>query len=112
MSDNSVKLTLGDTEYELKPTFLAASKIPRHFGGFMPAIDAISKLDMGAMEVVISHGLGLTPHGQKTMNLPERIYEAGVAKVAAPCIEYLTILMNGGKRVEDTEEAKGTKGEA
>lgn len=117
MSDNTVKLTLvnGDeeTDYELKPTFLAASKIPKAFGGYMPAIDAVAKLDMGAIEVVVAHGMGLTAHGQKTMNLPERIYETGVAKVATPCVEFLTILMNGGKRpTEDTEEAKVTEGEA
>lgn len=110
---DTVKLTLGDEDFELKPTYGAASKISKTYNGYMPAIEAISKLDMEAMEVVIAHGLGLTIHGQKKLDLPARIYEAGVAKVAAPCIEFLTILMNGGKRPsEDGEEAKSTEGEA
>lgn len=112
MSDE-VTFELGGEEVTLKPTFLAASRIPKAFGGYMPAIDAISKLDMSAMEVVIAHGMGLTPHGQKQLNIPEKIYQSGIAKVAAPCVEFLTILMNGGKRPSDeTEEAKSTEGEA
>lgn len=112
MSDE-VTFELGGEEVTLKPTFLAASRIPKVFGGYMPAIEAISKLDPNAMEVVIAHGMGLTPHGQKQFNIPEKIYGTGFAKVAAPCIEFLTILMNGGKRpTEDTEDAKATEGEA
>lgn len=109
---SEVTFTLGDEEVTLKPTFLAATRIPKAFGGYMPAIDAISKLDPNAMEVVVAHGMGLTPHGQKQMNLPERIYQTGYPLVAAPCIEFLTILMNGGKKPTETEEATGTEGEA
>jgi hypothetical protein len=105
---NEVTFELGGEEVTLKPTFYAASRIPKHFGGYMPAIDAISKLDPNAMQVVIAHGLQLTQIGQK--GLDEKIYAAGYPKVAAPCIEFLTILMNGGKRA--TEEATGTEGEA
>ncbi len=112
MSD-FVTFELDGEEVTLKPTFLAASRIPKVFGGYMPAIEAISKLDPGAMETVLAFGLGLTAHGQKQMNLPEKIYATGFAKVAAPCIEFLTILMNGGKRPsENTEEATSTEGEA
>lgn len=110
MSDE-VTFTLGDEEVTLKPTFLAATRIPKAFGGYMPAIDAISKLDPNAMEVVIAHGMGLTPHGQK--GLDEKIYRTGCPVVAAPCLEFITILMNGGKKPEGTtEEAKGAEGEA
>lgn len=109
---NEVTFELGGEEVTLKPTFLAASRIPKAFGGYMPAIDAISKLDPNAMETVVAFGMGLTPHGQKQLNLPEKIYETGYPKVAAPCIEFLTILMNGGKRVSDTEEATSAEGEA
>lgn len=107
-----VTFNLAGEEVSLKPTFLAASRIPKAFGGYMPAIDAISKLEPSAMETVIAFGMGLTPHGQKQMNLPEKIYETGYPIVAAPCIEFLTILMNGGKRPSDTEEATSTEGEA
>lgn len=109
----------GDVEFELagetvtlKPTFLAATRIPKQFGGYMPAIDLVSKLDPAAMQSVIAHGMGLTNHGQK--GLDDRIWRTGYAKVAAPCIEFLTVLMNGGKKPNEseTEEAKGEEGEA
>lgn len=106
---SEVTFELAGESVTLKPTFYAASRIPKHFGGYMPAIEAISKLDPNAMEVVIAHGLQLTQAGQK--GLDEKIYSTGYPKVAAPCIQFLTILMNGGKTPEETEEAKSTEGE-
>lgn len=111
MSDN-VTIELGGETVELKPTYGAATRIPKHFGGYMPAIDAVSKLDPSALETIIAYGMDLTPAGQKKLDLPRKIYETGYPKVAAPCIEFLTILMNGGKRVSDTEEATSAEGEA
>lgn len=112
MTDNTVTFELSGETVELKPTYGAATRIPKHFGGYMPAIDAISKLDPAAMETIIAYGMDLTPAGQKKLDLPRKIYESGYPKVAAPCIEFLTILMNGGKRPEDVEEAKSAEGEA
>lgn len=99
MSEVSFKLD-GET-VTLKPTFGAYTRIPKQFGGFMPAIDAVSKLNAEAIEVIVAHGMELTQHGQK--GLGEKIFRTGVAVVAAPCIEYLTILMNGGKKPEESE---------
>lgn len=118
MTDNFVTFTMstaegGEEVVTLKPFYKAARGISKHFGGYMPAIDAVSKLNPDAIEVVIAFGADIPPSVQKTVKLPERIYETGVAKVAAPCVEFLSILMNGGKRLtEDAEEATGTEGEA
>ena len=111
MSDNFVTFDLAGEEVTLKPTFLAASRIPKAFNGYMPAIDSVSKLDPAAIETILAFGMGLTAHGQKQMNLPEKIYETGYPKVAAPCIEFLTILMNGGKRVNEEEAEDQEQGE-
>lgn len=117
MSDNFVTFTMrtaegGDEEVTLKPIYKAARGISKHFGGYMPAIDAVSKLDPAALEVVIAFGADIPPSVQKNLKLPERIYETGIAKVAAPCIEFLTILMNGGKRPDEETEGGDTEGEA
>lgn len=107
---SEVTFELDGEEVTLKPTYLAYTRIPKLYGGFVPAIEAAAKLDPSALEVVVAHGMGLTPNGQKQMNLPEKIYNTGIAKVATPCVEFLTLLMNGGKPLE--EEAKSTEGEA
>lgn len=117
MSDNFVTFTMktaegGEEEITLKPIYKAARGISKHFGGYMPAIDAVGKLDPSAIEVVIAFGADIPPSVQKSVKLPERIYETGVAKVAAPCVEFLTILMNGGQRPGEEEEATSTEGEA
>lgn len=107
-----VKITLDGIDHVMKPTYGAAKGINRHFGGLRAALEEVTKLNADAMEVIIAYGLDLTPRGQKEMKLGERIYEQGIPHCAAPCVEFLTLLMNGGKPIsEDKSEGREDTGE-
>lgn len=90
----------------MRPTYLAASRISKHFGGYGPATQALANADINAVEVIIAHGLGLTPHGQK--GLGEKIFNTGIMETLGPCVAFINVLTGADKQ----EEATGTEGEA
>lgn len=110
IGSGNVPITIEGEEKFLVPTYGAATRISKAYGGYMPAIQAVGNLDMEAMELVVAHGLQLTVHGQK--GLGEKIYASGMVEVAAACVKYLNILMNGGKpRNESDVEAEDRESE-
>lgn len=111
VGDNSVEIVIGGETKLLKPTFRAAKMISRKYGGYIKAIELVSNLDFDAIVYVIAQGLDLTPKGEE--GLGDKVYETGMMIVAKPVVEYLTILLNGGKRQTETGETNGSdeKGE-
>lgn len=100
--DVSFELYNRDGELEtvtLRPTLRAAQFICRLNGGAMGAIEGCSRADFDMVTSIVKHGLALTDHGAK--DLAERIWKTGILKVAVPCIEYVTILANGGRPPEE-----------
>ena len=105
-----VEITILDNEYKLKPTLLAAKTLDKDFGGGMGAINRISQFDLGAVTKLIKVGLGLTDNGASKfgdgLGLEEAVYKTGVMTLAAPCIRYVHVILNGGKPPVDEEEGE------
>lgn len=111
IGDGNIPLKLDGEDKELVPTYRAAMGISKSFGGYMPAIQAVSQLDMEAIEKVLAFGLQLTNHGQK--GIGEKIFKSNTPEVATACVKYINILMNGGKPVDESgPEDREEEGEA
>lgn len=105
--DITIELMNADGELEtkaLKPTLRAMQFISRRNGGGVAAMEACAKADFDTIAEIVKHGLSLTDNGAK--GLDERIFATGTMKLAIPCVNFVMVLMNGGRPVEedDTDE--------
>jgi len=104
----AIKIEGEDGESEeiiLKPTLRAATQISNRYGGFIPAMQALGKLDLAACVFVVVTATGAKDAEAKA--LPEKLWSAGLNEVAAKCLEFTRFLMNGG---EDDDEVTGGGG--
>lgn len=97
--------------YTLQPTLKALRSISRQFGGCQAAIERIRALDFDAIRFVIVQGASLD--GKDAKRVDDHLFEAGLLELAAPTIEYVAILQNGGRPLseigaEDDDEGNGS----
>lgn len=85
----------------LKPSLRAAKLISRQNEGYMGASQAILNLNFDATVQVLKIAMGLTDHGAE--DLQERVYRTGLPPLAAPLIQFIRNLANGGKPPVDPE---------
>lgn len=115
LNSGTVTITLGGEKVVLKPTPRAAMAISTHFEGLQGAVPRVAGHDIAAAAFVIAAGAGI--RGEAAKGLNDKVFTAGISNLAAPLIEFIVILMNGGKRpddmpsTEDTEDDEGN-GEA
>jgi len=99
----NVMITLDAREYTLVPTLAAAQGVSRISGGIRGAIDAIIKLDIDVVTRIVQLGLGPKVTKEIGPGLPDLIWQSGLTdsggELAAKCIEYLTMLSNGGRPI-------------
>ena len=106
----TIELKLGKKEYTMKPTLKAYKKIENHFKneatgmqGLRLAIEDTSQLSIESTTFVIAAACGIG--AREVPELEESIFAEGVAKVAAPVLEYLMKLLNpSGKDIEESED--------
>jgi hypothetical protein len=102
-------VTVGETEYELEPTLHAVRKIEQRFGGLLPTLEALRGLNVDAVSHVIIAGASLTP--KEARDVPDAVFEAGVANVTAEVIPYIMALLNpsDANPEEESGNVKKTK---
>lgn len=108
-----IKVTDEDGEEQelvLKPTLKAATQISNRFGGFVPAMQALGKMDMQACVFIVIQGTNAKDADAKA--LPEKLWAAGLNDVSVKCLEFIRFLMNGGKGGKGDEEGEGAEGNA
>lgn len=93
----------------LKPSLRAAKLISRQNEGYMGASQAILNLNFDATVQVLKIAMGLTDHGAE--DLQERVYKTGLPPLAAPLIQFIRNLANGGKPPVDPELVGNKDGE-
>jgi hypothetical protein len=115
-----IEIELDGRRCFLVPTLDACVELSQLAGpsGLVSIAERCNRLDFLMICAVIGaaieiEGKKLNP-GQREKLLPKAIYEAGVVGVAARCVEFITLVMNGGRSPEDEdeEEAAGDDGEA
>ena len=100
-------VAIGEFEFELTPNLDAVRKIEGRFGGLRPALDALGNLSVEACAFVIAAGAGLTP--KETKELPDAVFEAGVAEVTAQVVPFVVALLNPSQAKAEESEGNGRK---
>lgn len=107
----TIEVKVGDETYTLKPTLKAMDKIQNRWpdGGLRGAISACSGLGARDLAFIVAAGAGVGSREAK--DLPEDIFAEGTVRVAAPVIEYLSLLINPTGREDGPEEEEEESGE-
>lgn len=106
---NKAKIGAGNVEIELdgetvtlKPTLRAAQTISRQAGGIMAAVERIGKFDLDVLTQVVALGLGREPK-----DVADAVWRTGMADLSAPVINFLSVLANGGRPIQQDEGGEG-----
>lgn len=106
----------GDIEIELdgnilylKPTLSACQRISSMRGGLNASIQKCLEMDFDVICQIISAGLNLNPVQSKM--IPEAVFKAGVFDVSAKAIEFISVVGNGGRPLEDDDDDGEREGE-
>lgn len=102
-----------DNTLVLRPTLQAMRRIDREFNGIVNAIEQMRLLNFDAACTIIQVGSGNT--GERGKEVPELVFRFGIANAIEPCIQYLTLLLRGGRpapKDEEGDDNDGKKGDA
>lgn len=97
----NVHFELDGKPMELVPSLQACIAISGIAGGLNAAIQRCLALDFETICAVITAGLNLNPTQAK--NLREAVFRTGLIDLSGPCIEFVHVVSNGGRPVEDEE---------
>lgn len=95
---------------ELVPSLDAVELISERFGNFNNAISSTSAFDFNAIFNIFDAGIKKPKHGgYDPKGLKAAIYETGFVDLMPEAIEFLTLCMNGGKRITEDEAEQDSK---
>jgi len=113
LNDGEVSLALGDDTYILRPTLNAIRTLSRAHGGLRPALQTLFNQEFDGVVSIIKIGAGVPDRDEKA--LAAKVYAAGMNDATLmPLVEYLKVLMNGGKAPppDDAPPAEEPEGNA
>lgn len=115
MGDGRIELELDGKPVALVPTLEACTEISKMAGGLAGAVERCRQLHFETICAVVGAGLeinGIRPNPtQRSKFLPKAVYEAGVVGVAAYCMEFITVVSNGGRPLRSQDEDGDDDGE-
>ena len=101
-----MKVDVGGTVYELRPTLAALRAISAALGGLKPAFQRIQDLDYEATAAVIAAGAGLKLRPSEADALVEAVWTSDQrGEIGGAAIEFLVVLLNGGTPPSDDQPA-------
>lgn len=109
LNPETVEITLGSDTYVLVPNLNAATAVSNTLNGPLAAIEGLRGFNLNTMAAVIAAGASLDRKEANT--LPGKIFGADQDAIAAQCLEFCFLLMNGGKK-KVPEGKSGKKQEA
>lgn len=101
----NVWIELDGKEHELVPTLQACMAISKIAGGLNAAVQRCLQLDFDTICAIIIAGLSLNPNQAK--KVPEAVFKTGLIPLSGPCIDFINIIGNGGRPIEDDEDQEG-----
>jgi hypothetical protein len=104
-----VEIDLGGDTVALLPTLNAATRISRQFGGFQGALQRIQASDLDAYVSVIQHAIGMRTEAE-TKGLREKVWGTGLNRLVLPLTEYVLMLANGGRALDEPAEDDASQG--
>lgn len=106
-----IAVEVGGKTYELKPTLQAVRAVGQSLGGLGPAFRRIRDLDIDAMAAIIVAGCGAQMKNREIDALTEAVWQhEDKVSLGGDLIDYLTILLNGGRRPAETNQPGADEG--
>lgn len=99
----NVTITLDGDEYTLKPTLHAIKTLSANYEGLAGCLRRLQTMDFNAYVNVINIGTGAK--GQAAKDMEASIFRTPVGDMVGPLVEYVAVLMNGGRPVETNDAA-------
>lgn len=99
--EGDVAIMLDEKELFLTPSLGACMAISKLNGGLNAAVQRCLALDMDTICAVIIAGLGLNP--TQAQKVPAAVYKTGLISLHGPCIDFISIVGNGGRPLLDEE---------
>jgi hypothetical protein len=97
MLTREITLEAGGTTYILAPSLQCLRAVARRWPKMQDAIDELRGLSFEACATIVAAATGLTPERAEKV-----VFEAGIARSTAPCVELLAYLINpDGDEVAD-----------
>jgi hypothetical protein len=100
--EGNVAIMLDEKELFLTPSLGACMAISKLNGGLNAAVQRCLALDMDTIVAVIVAGLGLNP--TQAAKVPAAVYKTGLIRLHGACIDFISIVGNGGRPLSDEEE--------
>jgi len=100
-------VVLDGNEATIRPTLEMAQAFSRGVGGLRGAINRCGNLDMDTIVQVIGMGTAISKNPKMRGRLEQAVYEAGLNKLAVPCIAILESLAFGGRKPPTSDEVTG-----
>lgn len=115
IGQGNVTIALEGEEIVLKPSIIAAQTLSRKYGGLQGTISALARIDIDAIVDTIELGMGRrTSNPREKAAFAEKVFRAGLSddtgRLAEFCINYVGILMRGGRPPSTDDDAGGTEG--
>lgn len=104
LGQSTIALPLATRQLYLKPTLHAVRLLSRKYGGLQPLVTKLGQLDFDAIIDVIEAGIGSPGTNPRArMDLESEVYASGLSEIPVACIKYITVLINGGKPIVESE---------
>ena len=97
---------LGET-FILKATPKAARMISTKLGAIQEIFPRLELVDYSTIEWVILAGLSWMPDSARK-GVPDKIFYAGMMNLVVPCSNFITLVANGGRPLDDNDGDDGT----
>lgn len=94
-------------DFKLVPTLEACQTLSRLSGGLVELSRKIVALDFDSIVTVVSFGLGYGGTRRPPKDWEQRLYSTGLNKLAAPCVQFINNIANGGQPLVLTEAEEG-----
>jgi hypothetical protein len=107
ISTPEVAVNLSGEIFTLKPTLGAAIGINAAFGGIYLAGQRAMQGDIAAIATIIRHGAALDAKAEA--EIIGKVFRAGVTTVSTKAMEFIGVLMNGGKAAKDAEPGEANR---
>ncbi len=103
MEAGQIEIDLSGDSYTLKATPKAARMISTKLGAIQEIFPRLELVDYSTIEWVILSGLSWMTDAEKK-GVPDKIYYAGMMNLVIPCSNFITLIANGGRELDDIED--------
>ena len=98
----NVTVNIDGDDYTLKPTLHAIKALSAQYDGLSGCLDRLRRMDMNAFINVVNVGADIK--GKEAKALEPAIFRTPMGELIGPLVEYVAVLMNGGRPLEDAED--------